>query len=311
MHNIQVINVKKPQAWFHSLIGCVYGYKNKMTDRKKYKKRPKYHVTAVQFDLQSEGFNYQKWGSSQYCKPGDWLINNDDDIYTVDKDYFKEHYRKVSAGVFEKVGEIWAEPTESDGSIETIEGETNFRAGDYLVFDRRHGGIGYAISKARFERWYEPLDVEVQLTQTQRDYIEDRVVNAIQWYDKNAGRNKIYFHVGQTVAIVSAAAVPIFSGFSPGEGDWIKWSIAILGGFSAVVAGLLSLFNWQFKWIKYRSAVEDLKSHLAQFYAGLGVYHEPRTAFNLLGENCERIMSAERGRWAEQTEKIGKKEEEE
>jgi len=173
------------------------------------------------------------------------------------------------------------------------------------VFDREHGGKGYAISKAKFERMYEPIDVVSELTEVQKAYIEKRVVDAIHWYDLNAHRNRIYFYVGQTVAIVAAAAVPIFSGFTPGDGDWIKWLIAILGGISAVVAGLLSLFSWQHKWVKYRSAAEDLKSHLAQFYAGLGVYNEPKTAFDLLGDNCERIMSAERGSWAEQTQKIG------
>lgn len=276
-----------------------------MSLRKRYKKRSKFNVTAVKMDLDFDGFVFQKWGAEQKCQPGDWLVNNNGDVYTIDKDYFKDYYQIVSQGVYEKVGEIWAEQAKQDGTIKTKEGHTNYLAGDYLVFDREQDGEGYAIKKPVFERMYELLDSVLELSVAQKSYLDERLSGAIQWYDKSAGRNKYYFYSGQTIAIVTAAAVPIFSGFSPGDGDWIKWLIAILGGASAVVAGLLSLFNWQQNWVKYRAAAEDLKSHFAQFQAGTGIYNEPKKAFEILADNCERILAVERGSWIEQTSKIG------
>jgi hypothetical protein len=42
-----------------------------MSNRKLYRKHPDYNVTAVQFDLELDKFNYVKWGGSQTCKKGD------------------------------------------------------------------------------------------------------------------------------------------------------------------------------------------------------------------------------------------------
>ena len=112
-----------------------------MPERKLYRKRPKYNVTAVQLDLEFDGFNYEKWKGTQACKPGDWLVNNNGDVYTVDKEYFRDYYQKVSPGVFEKVVAIWAEVAVEKGSIPTKEGSTAYEAGDYLVFGCETKGL--------------------------------------------------------------------------------------------------------------------------------------------------------------------------
>lgn len=135
-----------------------------MKKRKLYKKRPKYYVTAVQLDLDFDGIEYRKWGGKQECKPGDWLVNNNGDTYTVDKEYFRDFYQRVSPGVFNKIGEIWVEVAEEIGSIGAKEGSTDFNAGDYLVFDRPEGGEGYAINKLIFKRMYEEIDPKLDLS---------------------------------------------------------------------------------------------------------------------------------------------------
>src|SRR5215831_2695516 len=43
--------------------------------RRRYKKKPTAFVTAVQLDLDTEGFTYNKWGGKQVCKRGDWLVD--------------------------------------------------------------------------------------------------------------------------------------------------------------------------------------------------------------------------------------------
>jgi len=47
--------------------------------RRKYKKKPTSFITAVQLDLDTEGFTYNKWGGKQVCKKDDWLVNNNGD----------------------------------------------------------------------------------------------------------------------------------------------------------------------------------------------------------------------------------------
>ena len=67
-----------------------------MSARHKYVKRDTEFVLAVQLDLETAGFTYEKWGGTQTCKAGDWIVNNAGDTYTVDRDSFARTYRATS-----------------------------------------------------------------------------------------------------------------------------------------------------------------------------------------------------------------------
>ena len=69
-----------------------------MSEILKYLKKTTSRVAAVQLDLETRGFTYQKWGSTQTCKAGDWIVNNDGDVYTIDRDTFARTYRADSPG---------------------------------------------------------------------------------------------------------------------------------------------------------------------------------------------------------------------
>jgi hypothetical protein len=36
-------------------------------------------VIAVRLDLETDGFSYRKWGDTQRCKAGDFIVSNDGD----------------------------------------------------------------------------------------------------------------------------------------------------------------------------------------------------------------------------------------
>ncbi len=110
---------------------------------------------AVQLNLDTEGFTYHKWGGVQTCKPGDWLVDNQGETYTIDAESFRATYRQVSPGVYAKTAEIWAEIADQDGVIRTKEGETHYKSGDYIVFNSGDADDAYAISKTFFEEQYE------------------------------------------------------------------------------------------------------------------------------------------------------------
>jgi hypothetical protein len=129
-----------------------------MADLRRYKRRQATPVTAVQLDLDTDGFVYRKWGGDQRCKAGDWLVCNGDDTYTVDREAFARSYSRVSPGVYRKIGKAWAERAEEAGSIDTFEGSTAYAAGDYLVFEDRERNGGYAVTAERFKALYEPAD---------------------------------------------------------------------------------------------------------------------------------------------------------
>ncbi len=129
-----------------------------MAGRRPYRKKKASRVVAVQLDLETPGFTYEKWGSTQTCKPGDWLVDNDGDVYTVDAETFSRTYRAVSPGVYEKVTPVWAEMAQEAGRIATKEGVTHYQAGDYLVYNEPDGTDGYAVEAETFEKMYEPAE---------------------------------------------------------------------------------------------------------------------------------------------------------
>ena len=112
-------------------------------------------MTAVRLDLDTDGFTYRKWGGTQHCKRGDWLVNNQGDVYTVDGETFERTYRQVSPGVYEKNAPVWAEQAETPGTIQTKEGSTGYQKGDYLVFNDPGGKDGYAMTAETFHALYE------------------------------------------------------------------------------------------------------------------------------------------------------------
>lgn len=129
-----------------------------MGARRRYVKRTGQAVAAVQLALDTQGFTYRKWGGIQTCKPGDWIVNNGGDVYTVDGETFARTYRPAGPGLYVKWAPVWAEAATRPGALRTREGVTHYQAGDYLVFNQEDGGDAYAVSAERFEAMYEPCD---------------------------------------------------------------------------------------------------------------------------------------------------------
>lgn len=131
--------------------------------RRRYIPRPDRPVAAVQlaFDADGFAFAYRKWGGEQRAKTGDWLLNNDGDVYTVDAAVFARTYRAVAdkgPGAYVKTTPIWAERADTPGVVPTKEGSTQYDAGDYLVSNDEDGSDRYAIAADKFETLYTPSD---------------------------------------------------------------------------------------------------------------------------------------------------------
>ena len=125
-----------------------------MSRRLKYVKRPRQVVLAVQIALDTRGFRYKKWGTTQTCRRGDWLVDNAGDVYTVNRDSFARTYRRIAPGRYLKITPVWAERADAAGRVPTKEGVTHYRAGDYLVFNEKSGGDAYAVSAKKFHKMY-------------------------------------------------------------------------------------------------------------------------------------------------------------
>jgi hypothetical protein len=129
-----------------------------MTERRKYRKRASQVVRAIRLDLDFDGFTYRKWDGTQRCHKGDWLVDNDGDVYTVNAATFAETYRRRDDGTYEKIAPVWAAPADAAGAVPTTEGTTGYAAGDYIVSNKEDGSDSYAVAKDKFERMYEPAE---------------------------------------------------------------------------------------------------------------------------------------------------------
>jgi hypothetical protein len=127
-----------------------------MSQRLRYRRKPQHPVIAVQLRLDTDGFAYRKWGDLQRCKAGDWLVDNDGEVYTVDASSFAATYRQVGPGAYVKTTPVWAEEATADGSVDTKEGRTHYRRGDWLVSNDEDGRDTYAVPAEIFTTRYEP-----------------------------------------------------------------------------------------------------------------------------------------------------------
>ena len=123
---------------------------------RRYRKKEDQFIVAVQLNLETIGFVYQKWGSEQQCKPGDWLVDNHGDVYTVDRETFDQTYAQKSPGIYVKTTAIWAEQATKPGKVATKEGFSHYQTGDYLVSNNEDGTDAYCVSAKKFESMYEP-----------------------------------------------------------------------------------------------------------------------------------------------------------
>jgi hypothetical protein len=115
-------------------------------------------VAAVRLALDTDGLAYRKWGGEQRAKPGDWIVDNDGDVYSVDAEVFARTYRRTGHGSYVKTTPVWAEKADRAGSVTTKEGSTAYQPGDYIVSNDADGSDSYAMTAATFESLYEPAE---------------------------------------------------------------------------------------------------------------------------------------------------------
>ena len=129
-----------------------------MEELRRYRKRADQPIVAVQLDLDTDGFTYTKWGGEQRCKRGDWVVDNDGEIYTIDAGVFARTYRRVAPGRYVKTTRVWARVTTDAGRIKTKEGASDYTPGDYLVYNDPDGEDGYCVEPEKFTAMYEEDD---------------------------------------------------------------------------------------------------------------------------------------------------------
>src|SRR6266480_2023381 len=138
------------------------------------------------------------------------------------------------------------------------------------------------------------------------EYIEQRLSDQINWYDRKSSTNQRWFKRLRFAEIVAAATIPFLSGFA-GNSFSIKIAIGALGVVVAVIASLLGLLQLQVHWIEYRATAESLGKEKFLFLTQTEPYDKD-DAFHLLVQRVEALLSKENKEWAQSTMKPPKEE---
>lgn len=134
---------------------------------------------------------------------------------------------------------------------------------------------------------------------TPEEYIEQRVVDQINWYDSKSQKSQKWFKLIRALEIISAISIPLFAGFGQGT-TWSIILIGILGAIVAILASLLSLNQFQENWIEYRTTCESLKHEKYLFLTRTEPY-DKEEPFGLFVQRIESLISKENSAWSQYT----------
>jgi hypothetical protein len=143
----------------------------------------------------------------------------------------------------------------------------------------------------------------VGVTLNEKDYLEQRLQNQIDWYDRRSGSAQTGYKSLRTLELVAAALIPLLSGYTA---QWpvLTYAIGGLGLVVALVAGLLSLHRHQERWIEYRATAEALHREKFLFLTRAAPYDGP-DAFARLVQTVEARLASENAAWTQYAARQG------
>ena len=135
------------------------------------------------------------------------------------------------------------------------------------------------------------------------EYLEKRLKEQIDWYDAKSLASQKLFKRLRATEIVAAAMIPFLSGIAisnPGFTLVGTVLVGILGMAVTIIAGFLSLGQYQENWTEYRMTCESLLKEKLVFETGVEPYNGD-DAFHLLVQRVENLVSKENTHWGQYT----------
>ena len=151
--------------------------------------------------------------------------------------------------------------------------------------------VSESATKARSERDADGR-AESSAVPTREDPVWDRLEDQIEWFDKKAVQNQRSFKLLKYAEILTAAAIPVLTGF-----DVTREVLAVLGGLVLVIESVLHLNQYQQNWIAYRSAAEALNHEKFLFVAHAGPYARAAHPRATLAKRVEALIGQEHAKW--------------
>lgn len=140
------------------------------------------------------------------------------------------------------------------------------------------------------------------------EYIEHRLEEQIEWYDRKSALNKKAFRRFQLIQLVMASLITLSGVISPSEFPMVSYIVPSLGALIAIVSGVIGLYKFQENWLEYRTVSESLKHEKYLFLTRSEPYNEA-APFNLFVNRIENIISEENSKWSQTMKEVSKEKE--
>jgi hypothetical protein len=126
-------------------------------------------------------------------------------------------------------------------------------------------------------------------------YIKSRLDYQLAYYSNKATSYKKYYNWLVAADIIISALISFTALFSTYY--FTKYVIALMGVSVTVISGFLSTFQFDKKWIEYRTTAETLKHEKYAYEMGIEPYDQ-ENKISVLVNNIETLISKENTNWA-------------
>ncbi|MEU8619674.1 DUF4231 domain-containing protein [Streptomyces sp. NPDC048623] len=127
---------------------------------------------------------------------------------------------------------------------------------------------------------------------TPQGYVDQRLGQYQEWYDRKATRMKAMHLRMRTVSVVGAALVPVLVNVDLG---FARVTATVLSVVVVASVSLESVYRYREQWKNYRSTEQLLGHERVYFAARVGPYHgqSDRDAFTTLVARVEKAIASE------------------
>ncbi|MGZ8219003.1 DUF4231 domain-containing protein [Methylomagnum sp.] len=131
----------------------------------------------------------------------------------------------------------------------------------------------------------------------EQTYLEQRLQDQIDWFDRKSQAYQTRYKHLRMLEILAASSIPFLSGYTETLA-YITPTVGMLGLLITIIAGLLSLNQYQERWLEYRSTAEALKQEKFLYLTRTEPYDGERP-FNRLVQRVEGRLAKENSVWAQ------------
>jgi hypothetical protein len=127
---------------------------------------------------------------------------------------------------------------------------------------------------------------------TPEEYIDERLNQFIEWYDKKAVKAKRTYQWMRALTVVGGAIVPVLINI---KFPYIDIGTTILSLMVVILVSLESVFHFREQWKNYRSTEQLLAKEYFNFTSGQGPYRNQNDKESFLNfvERVENAIAAE------------------